>query len=118
MALEHGLLNMPGRLAQLDADIDRQIAIQAAQAKAHDKSRAAQFKANKAKASELLAEVGPRIVAQMAPGIAKRMSLSEIKAAREVNNTLDQMAKWEPAKFLVLVERFRVEQSTEIQAEA
>lgn len=111
MAFDHGVLNIPGRNKNFLAKLDRHKAEQAALKKAEAKARSAQHKQDKAQAKALLAEHGPAIVAQMSPGISKRQNVSLKQAARAIKHELDQMAKWEPAKFLALVERFKSEQA-------
>lgn len=111
MAFDHGILNIPGRTRNIEAELDRYKEAQAKKARAEAKASAAQLKVAKTQAKALLAEHGAAIVAQMTPGISKRQNLTLKQAAREIKHELDQMAKWEPAKFLALVERFKSEQA-------
>ncbi len=113
MAFDHGILNIPGRTRNIEAELDRYKAEQGAKARADAKASAAQFKADKAQAKTLLAEHGADIVAQMSPGISKRQNLTMKQAEREITRVLDQMVKWEPHRFLALVANFKREQRDE-----
>lgn len=106
-AIDHGELNIPGRLRGLDADISRHVTAQAKQAKAADKARSAQFRADKAQAKALLAEIGPSLAAKTGAVLAGRLSISVAKATRDAARELDQMAKWQPAQFVQMAERFK-----------
>jgi len=106
---DHGQLNIPGRLAGLDAEIGRHVSTVAKQVKATDKARVTHLKADKAQAKALLAEMGADMAAKTAPILAGRLGISPAKAARDAAHELDQMAKWQPAKFMQLAERFKRE---------
>ena len=109
--LDHGELNIPGRTSRINADLDKHLASQVVKAKAEARKCVAKLKADKAKAAVLLAELGPAIVAQNAPGIANRQSLTLTQACRAISRELGSMVKWEPAKFLALVDRHQRETS-------
>lgn len=109
MTFDHGVLNIKGRNRNFEAELDRHLEAQALQKRKEAKAAAALFKANKAQAKALLAEHGAAIVAQMSPGISKRQNITPTKAAREITRVLDQMVKWEPGRFLALVDRFKTE---------
>lgn len=113
MAFDHGILNIPGRNKNFLADLDRHLAAQAKEKAAQAKASAAKLKDEKAQAKALLIELGPAIVAQMSPGISKRQNLTLKQAASEIKRVLDQMAKWEPHRFLALVANFKREQRDE-----
>lgn len=98
--LDHGELNVPGKTSKIDAELDKYKADQAKAAKSDAKTASAKTKANKAEAKKLFAEYGPALLEQYGAKMGKK-ALSE---------TLDQMVKWEPAKFLKLVEKFQSEQ--------
>lgn len=106
---DHGELNIRGRLSGLDAEIGRHVAAQAKQTKAADKARSAQFRADKAQAKALLAEIGADLAAKTGAVLAERLGISVAKATRDAARELDQMAKWQPAKFVQMAERFKRE---------
>lgn len=94
--LDHGVLNIPGRLKNIDRDLDAYKARAAREAAVERKSKAAETREAKKKAKELLAAHGKAIVAALGP------TLGAAALAKE----LDQMAKWEPKKFIAMVEAF------------
>lgn len=111
MTFDHGELNIPNRLRGLDAEITRNVAAELAWIKADDKARRAQFRADKAQAQALFVEIGVAMVAKTAPLVADKQGISTAKASRNVSRELDQMTKWEPAKFIALAERFKRQES-------
>lgn len=104
-ALDHGELNIPGRTKSIDAELDRFKAQQAAEGKKQAKASAAENKEAKDRAKALFAEHGEAIIAKH----------GEKLGAKELRNTLDQMVKWEPKKFIALVEKFQKEHGAEAE---
>ena len=98
--LDHGELNIPGRTKNIDKELDKYKAEQAKEAKSEAKSASAQKKLDKARARELFDEVADDIVAKNGAKFG----------VKELRNELDQMVKWEPAKFIKLAETFKKEQ--------
>lgn len=96
--MDHGVLNIPGRLKNLDREIDRQIAQQKKEARIQYKKDVAARKTSKAEAKRLFAEHGEAMIDYYF--IKLNMPKSE---AREI---LDQMVKWESPKFIKMVEGF------------
>ncbi|AOY90571.1 hypothetical protein BKK79_01040 [Cupriavidus sp. USMAA2-4] len=101
--LDHGELNIPGRTKNINAELDRYKAAQAAEAKAQGKRDAAQRKEDKAAAKALFAEHGDA----MAVKYGKKLG------EKEVLKTLDQLVKWQPRKFIAMAEQFQKEQGAE-----
>ena len=98
--LDHGVLNVPlAKRGDINAQIDAYKADQAAQAKAAAKIAAAQHKADKARAKELLAVNEAAIVARHGAKFG----------VRELRHALDQWAKWEPRKLIAFVAKFHAE---------
>lgn len=114
--LDHGELNVPGRTNNINAELDKHKAGQSAQQKADAKAASAQKKSDKVQAKELFGRLGQAMVEKMSPGIAQKQGLTEKQSAKEIHKTLDQMVKWEPAKFLKLAEKFQREQAAEVSA--
>lgn len=102
MAMDHGVLNLPlNKRGGMDtlfgvrrADVERE-------QRATEKTAAAARKATKAQAKALLAEHQEAIIARHGAKFGER-------ALRE---TLDQWAKWEPAKLVAFVAKFQSEQA-------
>lgn len=107
--LDHGILNVPGRVNGINAELDRFKLQQAHAAKAQAQQAAADRKAAKSKAKELFAQLASAMVETMAPGIALRQGLTAKAAAKEISRTLDQMVKWEPQRFIALAAKFQAE---------
>lgn len=100
--LDHGELNIPGRTNGIDAELDRWKADQAKQKRTQAKQDAATRKAQKAEAKRLFGQHGPAMIEKFAPKFGRK----------EIEQELDSMAKWEPAKFIDLAQRFEREQAT------
>lgn len=101
--LDHGELNVPlAKRGDIDAQIDQYKAEQAAVKKTEARTRSAEFKADKARAKELFAEVGDTMIARHGEKLGEK----------ELRKTLDSMVKWEPKKFIALAEKFAEEQAT------
>jgi hypothetical protein len=78
-----------------DAHIDRGLEASAKAKKASNKAQSQEFQANKARAKELLGLHGKEIEQRHGAKYPKG----------ELRKVLDQMAKWEPARFIKLVEQ-------------
>ncbi|PKO54509.1 MAG: hypothetical protein CVU28_08430, partial [Betaproteobacteria bacterium HGW-Betaproteobacteria-21] len=83
----------------IDADLDKFKADQARQQKAQQGVEIAQRKADKTEAKRLHTEHAQAIVARYADRFGRR----------ELEAELDQMVKWEPAKFIALAQKFQAE---------
>lgn len=94
--LDHGVLNIPGRLSTIDRELDAYMARAAREAAVQRKAKAADTREAKTRAKELLALHGEAIVA------AYGAKLGATALAQE----LDSMAKWQPKKFIAMVESF------------
>ncbi|WP_456281627.1 hypothetical protein M1D55_19485 [Cupriavidus sp. JZ107] len=94
--LDHGVLNIPGRLSTIDRELDAYKARVAREAAVQRKAKAADTREAKKKAKELLATYGEAIVATYGA------KLGATALAKE----LDSMAKWEPKKFIAMAESF------------
>jgi|GEM_PF-2255721 len=95
-------VNAPlSKRGDLNAEIDRHKARQAAEAKTKAKESAATSRAEKAEAKALISEHGPAIIAKM----------GERFGAKNIAGMLDQWAKWEPKKAILFVEKFKAEQA-------
>lgn len=104
--LDHGVLNAPlAKRGDIDADLDRYKAKQQAEGREKERRDGAKLRQDKARAKELFAAHGEAMVA--------RYSASMGKKPAEVRNTLDSMVKWEPAKFIGMVERFAAERASQ-----
>ena len=99
--LDHGELNIPGRTDGIDAELDRWKADQAKQKRAQAKTDAATRREQKAEAKRLFSQFGPAMIERFAPRFGRK----------EIQNELDSMVKWEPAKFVDLAQRFEREQA-------
>lgn len=95
-SLDHGVLNIPGRLRNIDRELDAYKAGVAREAAMQRKAKAADTREAKARAKELLATYGEAIVA------AYGAKLGATALAKE----LDSMAKWQPKKFIAMAESF------------
>lgn len=100
--LDHGELNIPGRTSNINAQLDRYKAEQAKAAKSKAKEDAAERKSEKAQAKDLLAKHQDAILARH----------GEKFGNKELRNTLDQWAKWEPKKLISFVNKFVSEQES------
>lgn len=98
--LDHGVLNIPGRLQNIDRDLDRYKSQQSAAAATARKEAAMAFKSDKARAKELYDQCGAALIAKHAAKFG----------AKEITNLLTQMVKWEPKKFIALAESFASKQ--------
>jgi hypothetical protein len=99
--LDHGELNVPGRTSRIDADLDRFKAEQAKAKKAEAKQISAQRQSDKTRAKDLFVKHWPAMKERMGARFGE-------KALRDM---LDSMVKWEPAKFIAMVEKFQKEQA-------
>lgn len=99
--LDHGELNIPGRTDGIDAELDRWKADQAKQKRAQAKTDAATRREQKAEAKRLFSQFGPAMIERFAPRFGRK----------EIQNELDSMVKWQPAKFIDLAQRFEREQA-------
>lgn len=106
--LDHGELNIPGRTNGINAELDRWKADQAKQKRTQAKQDAATRKAQKAEAKRLFGQHGPAMIEKFAPKFGRK----------EIEQELDSMAKWEPAKFIDLAQRFEREQATAVDPKA
>lgn len=101
--LDHGELNIPlAKRGNIDAQLDRYKAQQAAARAMKAKADAVTRKIDKARARELFAEVGDAI-------IAKHGQKFGAKALRDM---LSSQAKWEPARFIRMAETFKRESAS------
>ena len=95
--MDHGVLNIPlSKRGDIDAQLDAYKREAFAQEKRASMLKAAQRKADKAQAKQLLAKHEAAILARHGEKFG-------VKALRE---TLDQWAKWEPAKLIAFVNKF------------
>lgn len=95
MSLDHGILNVPlAKRGDIDAQLDRYKAEQAAADKAARKARATAFRDQKLQAKQALADI------LAAPGLveAKAEKLGVTRAKLVVQMT--DWAKWQPANLL------------------
>lgn len=99
--LDHGELNIPGRTDGIDAELDRWKADQTKAKRAQAKIDAATRREQKAEAKRLFSQFGPAMIERFAPRFGRK----------EIQNELDSMVKWEPAKFIDLAQRFEREQA-------
>lgn len=97
--LDHGILNIPGRLKNLDAEIDRYKAQAEKERKATARKATDDRKGSKAEAKLLLAKHG----AAMNERYAVKFG------AKEVSSILLDMVKWNPTKFIELANLFVAE---------
>lgn len=91
--MDHGVLNVPGRLNNINSQLDRFKAGQASEKKASAKAHGEKFSAAQKQAKELLAKHGEALV-------AKNKEKFGEKQAREV---LARVAKQEPEKFIRMI---------------
>lgn len=105
---DHGELNVPGKSNKIDAELDKEKAKQAKQDKADAKTAIADKKTKKAKAKELFAQYGQEMIDQYSEKLGKK----------EVASTLDQMVKWEPTKFIAMVEKYQKEKAEKADKKA
>lgn len=100
-AFDHGVLNIPGRTGNINAELDRYKDQQKKEAKAKSKADAEEMRTDKATAKELLSKYLDAIVAKHGGKFG----------VKELRHTLDQWAKWEPKKLIKFVEAFQKEQA-------
>ncbi len=92
-------VNIPGRTRNLNAELDRFKREQAKEMRAKRRAVTANLKVDREKAKRLFELHGENII--------KRFSARF--GAREIKCTLEHMVKWEPVKFIELVEKFLIE---------
>ncbi|WP_418648518.1 LPD38 domain-containing protein [Thauera butanivorans] len=105
---DHGELNIPGRTNGINAELDRWKADQVKAKRAQAKTDAATRKAQKAEAQQLFTQFGPAMIDRYAPKFGRK----------EIEQEFDSMVKWEPAKFIDLVQRFEREERAAAPAAA
>lgn len=94
------MVNIPlSKRGNINAELDKYKAGQAAKAKTEQKAGAAQKKTDKVAAKEMMAEHGPALHARFDAKFGHK-ALADM---------LDQMVKWEPAKFIKFVEKHKAE---------
>ena len=97
MTLDHGVLNVPlSKRGNIDRDLDRYNAAQAAQAAAERKARSVQHKAEKARALDMLAAFPQSSLAALAARIGKTPA--------EVRSHLRSECHWNPAFVIKVLE--------------
>jgi hypothetical protein len=103
--LDHGVLNLPlgsrARGGSIDAQLDKYKKEQAKIEKAASADKSAQTKSDKAEA---------RTHKPLIETIARQTSEKGKVSYRDAFDTLDSMMKWEPKKFIGLVEKWKAEQ--------
>jgi len=97
---DHGVLNISlSKRGDIDAQLDKYKADKAAKEAKENKAASAEKKTEKQRAKELLAEHGDALEARFGAKMAKG----------ELKRTLQDMAKWEPKKLIMLVEKHKKE---------
>ena len=102
--LDHGELNIPGKTNNINAQLDKYKAEQAKSTKVEAKTATTKKKSDKSEAKKLFAEYGPAILEKYGEKFGKK----------ELKNELDQTVKWEPSKFIDLVNKFKSEQTAAV----
>ena len=100
--LDHGELNVKGRTNTLNKELDKYKKEQAELARTKAKASAQQTREEKALAKSLLNEYEKEILEKHKAKFGEK----------ELKNTLDQWAKWEPQKLISFVDRF-IQEKTE-----
>lgn len=106
-----GELNIPGRLKNIDREIDRMLSLNSDITKTEDKAAAALARVESATAKAVFSAIGAQMIDSVAPGYAARLGLSLSAGRKEAKKTLERLAKFEPETFFKIVQKFEAEQA-------
>lgn len=106
--LDHGALNIPGKSGNINAELDKYKAAEKKADALNHKIEAASNKETKAKAKALYVMYGLDMINKHGAKFDKK----------KLAEALDQMVKWEPKKFIALVEKFKAEQAAALDKPA